>query len=516
VNALSSTFGAGTVIDADYNWNFGDAGSAYNTLVGFDAAHQYSRPGNYTVTLQVTDSSGQTSTATAQVTVESASSLTPIYISESGNDSNTGAGPGQAIQSITRLNNLLASNSIVYFESGGTYYLNAGINTSHFSNVEITSYGSGAQPILMYNGPYQQGAMVSVPSGSDGILVNGLTFDSIYKDNFDQHPLPFGVQLQGNNITVTNCTFYNVDYDFDMSLSPTNVLVQNNTSPSTTALNGYFAWVQGSDIDIIGNTVANSDDQHIIRVAGSGAVRTLIEDNTLNNDVKGSIVLQVGSYAYVYGNVVAHGTIGVGPVEESGYLAADASFSYAVLDSNITHDAIDFQPNAFHTMAKNNVLFSDGTGGFIVNSTDGSWIVKDLYLQNNTVVSSSIVGSFLAVFHGETDGIHVDNNRFIEPTSEPGQNQGLVEDFNSDLSSFAEIKDNVWAIPDPSWWALGGYFYVNAVAGVRSGYLTPQEWEATPLANGAYPTGDVYENVVAGANYSVFADGFLAGSTVAN
>jgi hypothetical protein len=512
VDALNSTLGAGTVLNATYTWDFGDPGSAYNQLVGFDAAHQYNAPGTYTVTLTVTDSNGQETQSTGQVTVLSTSALKAIYVSPTGSDSNSGATPDQAIQSIAQLNNILGSNSIVYFQSGGTYDLTNGININHFQNVELTSYGSGAQPILMYVGGYGFGDFVAIQSGSDGILVNNLTFDSIYKNNNDLHPIPTAVGLDGNNISVTNCTFYNVDYDTDMSLAPTNVLIQNNTSPDPTALNGYFAWVQGTDIDIIGNTVANSDDQHIIRVAGTGAVRLLIEDNTLNNNDRGSIVLQVGSYAYVYGNVVAHGAIGVGPLAEGGYLTDNSSFSYAVLDSNITSDTVFFQQNSLHCIAKNNVLFSNGTGGFVVNATAGSWQVQDLTLVNNTVVDSSTVGSFLAIFHGEAQGIQVVDNVFIAPNFQTGIGQGIIVDMNNDLASFTEIKDNIWAVPSTSWWSEGGYFYVNAQPGVQAGYITPAAWETLPLGNGSYATGDVYEDVSLGATYQV--DSITAGSTL--
>jgi hypothetical protein len=516
VNALSSKLGAGTVLNATYSWNFGDNGSAYNTLVGFDAAHKYNSPGTYTITLQVTDSNGQLSTSSQKVTVQSTSSFRTIYVSPSGNDANSGASPQQAIRSISALNNLLGSNTLVYFQAGGTYTFSSGngINVNHFQNVEITSYGSGAQPILFYNGAYEFGDFIAIQSGSNGILVNGLTFDSIYSNNGDVNPIPTGVSLQGTNINVTNCTFYNVGDDTDMSLSPTNVLLQGNSSPSTTGLNGYFAWVEGSDISIIGNTVANSNGEHIVRVSGNGADRTLIEDNTFSNFKKGTIVLQVGSYAYVYGNKIPVGPMGVGPLSLGTYLTENASFNYAVFDSNVTSDAILFQPNSFHSIAKNNVLFESGiNGGFVVNSeavvsSTDTWQVQDLTLTHNTVIDNSSAGSFLWIYHGESQGINLDNNLFIAPdfTSQ------VVNVFNNDLNSFTQIKDNVWALPTVGWWAQGGFFFVNTQNGTRSGYLTPQEWESTRLANGSYPTGDIFENVVAGSNYSVFADGFLAGS----
>lgn len=144
MNGLSSNLGSGSPIQATYNWNFGDSASQYNQLVGFNAAHVYDNPGTYTITLSLTDAGGQTSVATANVTVLSNSSMTTIYVSPSGNDGNSGASPDSPIQSIAQLNNILSSNERVLFQDGGTYNLESSLSVNAVSNVEIGSYGSGA------------------------------------------------------------------------------------------------------------------------------------------------------------------------------------------------------------------------------------------------------------------------------------------------------------------------------------------------------------------------------------
>jgi len=53
--ALSSTLGYGSPIDANFQWNFGDPNGEYNTLPGFNASHIYTSPGDYTITLTVTN-----------------------------------------------------------------------------------------------------------------------------------------------------------------------------------------------------------------------------------------------------------------------------------------------------------------------------------------------------------------------------------------------------------------------------------------------------------------------------
>jgi hypothetical protein len=58
VNALRFPLASGTPLTARYDWDFGDPGSKYNTLTGFNAAHVYEGPGKYTVKLTVTDETG--------------------------------------------------------------------------------------------------------------------------------------------------------------------------------------------------------------------------------------------------------------------------------------------------------------------------------------------------------------------------------------------------------------------------------------------------------------------------
>jgi len=59
-DASQSTIGI-----AKYTWDFGDG----NTAEGAVTAHAYAAPGEYTVILTVTDTTGQSGNATIQVTI---------------------------------------------------------------------------------------------------------------------------------------------------------------------------------------------------------------------------------------------------------------------------------------------------------------------------------------------------------------------------------------------------------------------------------------------------------------
>jgi hypothetical protein len=103
VDALASDVsgGGGTVLDARYTWDFGGpngAGAistatpdqysapAYNAnrLTGWNAAHVYSAPGQYRITLTVTDKAGTAFTAQKQVSVKP-SERQDIYVEERSN-----------------------------------------------------------------------------------------------------------------------------------------------------------------------------------------------------------------------------------------------------------------------------------------------------------------------------------------------------------------------------------------------------------------------------------------------
>ena len=498
VQALNSVLGSGDALNSKFQWNFGDPGSAYNALVGYNAAHAYDKAGVYSVSLTITNPDGQTSTATASVTVQS-DSRTTIYVAANGNDANSGLSPDAPIQSIARVQQLLSSNLRVLFRDGDTFATAGGICVKGFQNVGIGSYGQGAKPVLMYNGPQQSASLITAQAGTEGLSVQGLTFDSIYTDPNSTAPLPDAFHLQGSNLTVRNNVFLNVSYGANLELAPTNVLIQDNTAPSLTGLRAYFVWVQGSDITILGNTVANSTGESLIRIGG--ADRVLIEDNTLSNvggDVSGvsqdsakaAIAIQKGSYAYVDNNTILSGPIGVGPLATSNS-DPNGKFNYCVFDSNNVWAAVLIQPGAHHTMARNNVVHENGAGGFIINAQEPifGWQAQDVHIVHNAVIDSSAFGGFLSINCGEAQGVVVDYNLLVAPNMITGNGTAIISVSDNNLSSFSEIKDNAWPVPQVYGWAQGGYFYVASAPGVQAGYLTPAEWAATVPDGGAHAPG---------------------------
>ena len=148
VHGLESSLGAGDATTALYDWDFGDPSAPFNRLGGWNAAHTYDAPGQYTTTLTLTNALGEQSQASVHINV-TADVRPTIHVSPDGDDSNSGLTPASAVRTAARGFQLLASNTNIMFRRGGTYHLSASANFSG-QNVVIGAYGSGGRPILFW------------------------------------------------------------------------------------------------------------------------------------------------------------------------------------------------------------------------------------------------------------------------------------------------------------------------------------------------------------------------------
>jgi hypothetical protein len=328
--------------------------------------------------------------------------------------------------------------------------------------------------------------------------------------------LPNAIQGNGSDITILNNTFYNVEEDIDLGTGPNNVLIQNNTSPALKDLRAYFVWDSGSNDVILGNTVADSYGEHVIRI-GSGS-DILIAYNSLSNVTahKAAINIQSGAYAYVYDNYLPIGDIQTGPLSAtlpSSLAHPEAAYDNIVIDSNTIYDALTITPGTDGLMIRNNTFLKDGNVAITIDAQESVFgrVVKNVYILNNTVVDSgpgSAYGGFLKMSNGVAQNIVMDNNLFVDPNFIVGDAGGaIVYVDDSSLESFSQIQNNIWDVPQTESNTNGGYFYMSPGLDVSAGYLTPAEWEATGV-----PTGDQYSNVTLTETYDVTIDGTTAGS----
>ncbi len=490
-----SVLGSGSPITTNYQWNFGDPSGQYNTLPGYNASHVYNNPGIYTITLTVTNDLHNVSVVSAQITI-AADSRTQIYVdSVNGNDSNNGSSPSSAIKTAARADQLLRSNTEVLFDRGEEFDMTTTFLTP-YSNVVITAYGSGANPIMNWN-VASSNVMFSNSTGTSvGVTFENFTIDSENHADPGASWLPQAIVARGTNIDINNIQFLDVDYDINANSAPTGLMVTNCTSPLSNGLSAYFIWNQAIDSVILGNTVVNSIHEHIIR--SSGAQQELIADNTFtNNDGKGCIEVHEGSYAWVEGNIVTNGDIRVGPLGLWGEPVTSIT-QYAVIQGNTVNNvSINVDPGSDDISIRNNII-NRNTGMMInVSSTDSIGHTSgDIQILNNTGISTGINGNFLKV-QTHTFGIILANNLMVAPNLIVGENGSApVYTYDNNLSSFTYIGGNVWPMPKILGFADGGINFAGS-AFTSAGYFTPAAWNAQSVV-----TDDIFSNVAVSSSYA--------------
>ncbi|HEX3357834.1 MAG TPA: PKD domain-containing protein [Tepidisphaeraceae bacterium] len=491
VHALNSTLNAGSPLTARYVWNFGDSGSDYNTLVGFNAAHVYDNAGTFTVTLTLTNSQGNTDTATTTIHV-AADNRKIYYVSNNGSDSNSGTSPSSPIQTLAKVDSILGgangttSNVEFLFQDGQTFKQTTGLRVGG-DNVLFGDYGSGSMPVWLWSGVKDYVAMIWTRGGSENVTAQNIKFQTIFGGTGKEN-MPDAIRVSGTNLVVRNDQFQDVGYAINSNGNPDGVLAEKNTVPTNTGLRSYFAWVAGADHVYLGNTVPNSTCEAILRVVDG--TRILIGYNTFTNaalgngDVaKNTLTIHKGSYAYVVGNTLSHGPLHIGPLgEDDGLKSPGDRWNYAVVEDNLLNTESFTLHGAQHVMYRNNISTTDGFPSYNIegyNSTYHRGVVDATYL-NNTSINHGAIGNMFLV-GGAADGLTIENNLYIAPNLTPGFGQAApVLVYGSDLGDFNEITNNVWAVGHILTYAQGGMNYIWPSWSNALGYMTADEWNSHP------------------------------------
>lgn len=526
VNGLTSVLNGGTCLTAKYQWDFGDPGSQFDQLVGFNAGHAYESPGSYTITLTITNSLGKVSTAT-QIVHVAADNRPTIYVdSVNGSDANSGATPGSAIKTFAHLASIIQPNEIVLFDRGETFPVTSWVPVA--SNDTFDAYGTGSSPVLQWQAPLQIGnSILRCSTSTQNAVIQNLTFDTL---NPSDTNMPDGVEAAGTGITVRDNTFLNVASCVNANGSPEGLLVQGNSQPLDGGMVDYLVWFQGQDGVIIGNTSVNSTRQHNIR-ASYNFSRLLIEDNNLQNldrrtsgdpqDYdKSTINMQWGSYIYINNNVLTGGTFRLGPLggdELANYPATAKAEreSWVVAEDNIIdNSSVQITSGSQDMMLRDNVVKLDNQPAFWISGWDSLMdrTVNNVSFLNNTVINNGTQGNCF-YFAGLSPGVVMDNNLYIAPNIQIGSYSSTAPVYiaYNDLSGFTQIANNVW--PDPpaaqrTWWANGGINYMLATND-RSGFYNETAWDQLPGV-----TNDIFENVVLANGYQVPIPNGSAGANI--
>ena len=456
VNGLRFPLAVGTPLSARYDWDFGDPNGANNTLTGFNAAHFYIQPGEYTITLTVTDEAKTVKSATAHI-VLSPNRRREIFVSPGGSDLNVGTTPDAPLHSLGKAFSIMPDSCEVLLKAGNSFQADTTLKIGR-SDVVIGRYDDGPDPIVMLTkreGPKPPHGFISIDGKCNGVTIEHLTFDSPYSvaDNAEAPKIGIdAIVARGRNISVLDCTFLNVDNAINANGSPVGLFVDYCKAPLKTGVRAYFVWTQGTDFVCINNFAANSTREHIVRL--TGVQRALIYNNDFTNldrrpadkydTSKGTIEMHNGAYAYITQNTINGGTIRVGPlgINENVSTATDWS---VIEDNHLTGTYIVAYPGAHHVLIRNNVIRNNAIQAIQLQAPDEDGRTNgDIQIINNTAIENGESGAFLKVW-GHVDGIDLRNNLLIAPHLKVGTNgAGAVNVAEADLSSFTAIDHNIW------------------------------------------------------------------------
>jgi PKD repeat protein len=508
VSALGITPRAGTQLTARYEWNFGDPGSSYNRLVGWNAAHTYDRPGSYTIRLTLTDESGARSEYTEQVTIQ-ADARPTMYVSSAGDDRNPGTSPDKPKRTLLRaLTNADAAGARILLRRGQTFELPTALKPRG-RNLIIGAYGESStvlfglpavasiampedRPRVVWTGPRVPYGMIE--SWVSDLLIQDIAFDSVYSRDTEKRDMPTAILPRGVNTTVRRCTFYNVGDGINGNQRPVGVLMQDCAAPSIVGLRSYLAWVEGTDQVYIGNLAFNSTREAVFRVGNSGGQRILIAQNTFANldrttvdrvdTAKNALTVQFGSDIYIAGNTLMIGPVIVGPLGNKDGLPQKTWRLRRVVveDNRIARSQLRIAHGTIGLVARNNRLWANdrtaiNVEGFNQEYQRGS---ADITIAHNTAHNQGSLGNFLRA-GGRVDGISVINNLYSAPNLSPGSHEAAVAYVGqSDLSGYRAVQGNVWPVCKPQEYARGGSFYVWPSWSDERGYRTLSAWLGLP------------------------------------
>jgi hypothetical protein len=502
VSALNSNLNGGSPSAARFVWDFGNPNGRYNRLVGYNAAHVYDRPGTYPITLWVTNEAGNTARTSVNVQVGN-STRRMIYVSAEGSDSNSGTSPNSPIRTWSKAKSFATSNTEILFRRGDTFGANSTLVVNRAENVLLGAYGTGAKPLIQWTGDPNAGIVFDAYAATRDVTVQDLAFDA---------PNQHVIKPEGVNFLARNIHFVRAGYAVNSNRFPKGVLVMDSTSPSATGLKEYFAYVQGEDHVYLGNTVANSTRQHILRV--DTAHRVLVSHNDFtnldrraqgdaNDTAKQTITFHDGTYLYAYGNKIAGGRIELGPLGGTDGKRSNPNTwmneftKFAVLEANTLFAFVDVSHGTDSNFIRNNVFRIDGGDMITVDGWDDEYRrgTNDLRIINNTGINNARTGNFFEIY-GPANGIILSNNLWVAPNQVVGSwDSSPVSIRGGGMSSFREISNNIWGQLQIPSWNRGGVMHVAGM-GNSNNFLTPTEWNNLgPVQN------DLFVNVSLGSGY---------------
>lgn len=458
VHALDSTLYNGTVQTARFVWDFGDPSGAHNDLVGWNAAHTYDVPGEYTIKLRIVDEKGQWGLSTIGVTV-TPDTRARLYVSPTGSDSNSGNSPTSPIRTVGHASDILTDDMAVLFQRGRTFSTNQALTIGE-TNVVVGTYGVGSPPVFRWTGTSPWSPIIRLWGDARDVTIEDLELTSVFTTASD---IAAGIAVAGTNVTMRRIEFGSLSSA--MNSSGTGAYGWLNQDNTAGVVGAYFAWCQGADHVHLGNTVAGSISEHNIRLGN--AERLLIAHNDLTNTFKTAIWCMLGEYAYVANNRLNQGRFRSGPNFATS--TPSERFRHAVLEANHFIDTGANLLGGSENITIRNNLFDYDEGTVVsISGYQPEWnrTVANVDVFNNTAVNrSDFFGKFVRIADG-AESVRVANNLYCAPLLNTHWGAANAYAEESSLASH-EFWNNLWAQPE-----MGSTHHFMA------SNVTAEEWAA--------------------------------------
>jgi hypothetical protein len=393
------------------------------------------------------------------------------------------------VRTLVRLNQLVGNNTQILFQRGDTFDYTSTLSL-RFTNVLVGAYGTGANPVLRYTGSTTAtgvGAFTLNGTTSANITIQNLTFDSMYPAvNNIANKIPcVGVLGGGVNIAVRNNTFLNVGGAVT-SQNVRGLLLQDNQAPLATGIRGYFLWLEGSDAVVLGNTVANSTREHVLRTGNNagptGFQRLLVAHNDFTNldrssvdaqDIrKTTLTIMAGDYAWVDDNRLTKGVVCFGPIFGANTSRAQERTKYVVFSHNVISfpddinsisNSISINPGTEYIRLQSNTVRN---GYFRVGQYDTNYArgIKNISFESNLVSTQGTSGRMLYLEDATAQGVTIKNNVFVAPNLVRGAGESGGIWCVASTVSFAQISGNTYSLPAMDWYRTSACHIAVAVS----------------------------------------------------
>jgi len=404
--------------ELNYQWDYGDAGATFQQRPGINAnksssaigAHVYSKPGIYTPTLTVTDNKGRS--ASKQVVINVADPNV-TYLNNTycvSNTNNFTGCPASAIhlssfsQASTEMGRFILTPTVpkrVLFHAGETF-LTKGQHTEirwRQAPMLVSSYGTGAKPIIRNATPVTPGTTIFTILLSDSVTFSGIEFSGSYSP------------ITGTGLA-TRCLFFYT--------SNTNSLVYGN----------IFSGLSG-----------NIDIRDVVAIVSSGKKIVpqfnMVVDNNITNWSGIGIFGSFGHLGAILGNSIKQNPLArSGPGAQCGNnCAQEGPIRIEVADSLLIQNNDMFNNSGWSSAGlAHQPCLRLGTNGIVTKSVvadnimEGGFGVMEMRTANPTLTATQGEvaierNKFTATWNTETfidtrlGGSVIRNNLFIKPNN---------------------------------------------------------------------------------------------------